>query len=234
MGIPEIHPASRPDSLSRRAIFSFLPARAVGCMACANALACAQVSEAAQAGHSWTEKADITWEEMFRFAYQKDLIPMLQELAAQLGREKFLGMLREAIDEVVRKRTAGRPPAVTDLVSFAAAMKKMPPLIQHALEAEIVQQSAEAFEPRQKVFVGKGISRLGCRRYRLCDGLLPGLCCGEGTQSETGAHPYQNIDAGRRQLQPSICDENVTSLFTRRAGIHARGTERSTWDRHPA
>jgi hypothetical protein len=46
---------------------------------------------------------------MFRFAYQKDLIPMLKELGTQLGREKFVGMLREAGNEVVRKKMVGRP-----------------------------------------------------------------------------------------------------------------------------
>lgn len=137
-----------PGSLRRRALFSILPAGAFGCLSCARAMACAQPSQAAPNLHSWTEKADVTWEEMFRFAYQKDLIPMLKELGARFGREEFVGMLRGASDEVVRKKTAGRPSAVRDLVTFAASMKTMPPLIQHALEAEVVEQSSEAFEYR--------------------------------------------------------------------------------------
>jgi len=55
-------------------------------------------------------------------------------------------MLRRSADEVVRKKTAGRPFAVRDLVSFASNMMNMPPLKQHALEAEIVEQSPDAFE----------------------------------------------------------------------------------------
>ena len=75
-------------------------------------MACAQPSQAEPTGHNWTEKADVTWEEMFRFAYQKDLIPLLKELGAQLGREEFAGMLRGAADEVVRRngRAAGGDP----------------------------------------------------------------------------------------------------------------------------
>jgi hypothetical protein len=111
-------------------------------------MACGQASQAHPTAHSWTEKADWTWEEMFRFAYQKDLIPLMKELEAQLGREKFIAMLRTAGDEVVRKKTAGRPPAVRDLVNFASNMQNVPPVIQHALEAEIVEQSPEAFEYR--------------------------------------------------------------------------------------
>jgi hypothetical protein len=87
---------------------------------------------------------------MFRFAYQKDLIPLLKELAAQLGREKFVDLLRAASDEVVRKKTAGRPASVADLVSFASRLQNVPPIIQHALEAEIVEHTAEAFEYRVK------------------------------------------------------------------------------------
>jgi hypothetical protein len=141
--------ATGAGALSRRALFSVLPAGAVGCLGCARAMACVQASQA-PAGHSWTEKTGMTWEETFRFAYQKDLIPVLKELGAQLGREKFVAMLREAGDEVVRRKTAGRPPSVRDLVSFAAGMKNMPPMMQHALDAEIMEQSPEAFEYRVK------------------------------------------------------------------------------------
>lgn len=117
-----------------------------GCLACARSAACPQGGEQAQATHAWTEKTDLTWEEMFRFAYQKDLIPLLKALSGQVGREKFVRMLREAEDEVVRKKTAGRPPVVRDLTSMAGNMKNMPPLMQHALQAEIVEQTSKAFE----------------------------------------------------------------------------------------
>lgn len=135
-------------SVSRRGLFAILQAGAAGCLGCARAAACAPQTQAPPAGHSWTEKADITWEQMFRFAYQKDLIPVLKALAVQLGRERFVRMLQEAGDSVVRDKTAGRPPMVRDLVTFAANMKKMPPLMQHAVDAEIVEESPEAFEYR--------------------------------------------------------------------------------------
>jgi L-2-amino-thiazoline-4-carboxylic acid hydrolase-like protein len=150
MSILETRQENWPRSFSRRALFPILPAAAIGCLGCARAMACAQPSQEEPTRHSWAEKADVTWEEMFRFAYQKDLIPVLRELGAQLGREEFVGMLQRAADGVVRKKTAGRPPAVRDLVSFASNIKNMPPLMQHALEAEIVEQSPEAFEYRVK------------------------------------------------------------------------------------
>jgi hypothetical protein len=150
MNLLDIKLGNRPDVLSRRGLFSMLPVGAAGCLGCVRAAVCAAPVQEPPTGHSWTEKADVTWEEVFRFAFQKDLIPLLKALSDQLGRDKFVSMLREACDEVVRKKTAGRPPAVRDLVSLAANIKNMPPLMQHALEVEIVEQTPEAFEHRVK------------------------------------------------------------------------------------
>jgi len=138
--------ADRVASLSRRGLFAGI----AGCVGCVRAAVCdseACASEAtAQAEHTWTEKADLTWEQIFRFAYQKDLIPVLKVMSEQIGREKFVEMLKEAGGAVVQKKTAGRPPVVRDLVTFAANAKNMPPLMQHALDVEMVEQTPEAFE----------------------------------------------------------------------------------------
>jgi hypothetical protein len=134
-------------AFSRRELFSILPAGAAGCLGCVRGTCASQVPEV-PAGHDWTEKADLTWEQVFQFAYRKDLIPLLKALSEQLGREEFVRMLREAGDTIVRNKMAGRPPVVRDLVAFAANMKYLPPVIQHAIEAEIVEQTPEAFEYR--------------------------------------------------------------------------------------
>jgi hypothetical protein len=153
-------PGDVPVPLSRRKLFTILQAGAVGCLGCAQAAARASAAQqSAPATHSWTEKADVTWEEMFRFAYQKDLIPLFQALAERLGREEFVRMLRYAGDAVVQRKSAGRPPVVPDLVTFAANMKNIPPLIQHALDAEIVEQTAEALEYRVKRFLWAKVFR---------------------------------------------------------------------------
>jgi hypothetical protein len=116
-------------------------------MGCAAAVACPQP---ASAGPSWSEKADMTWDEIFRFAFQKDLIPMLKELGAQLGREELVAMLREASAKAIEKKTAGRPPVIRDVATYAAMLKNLPPLFKHALDAEIVDQTVQSFEFRVK------------------------------------------------------------------------------------
>ncbi len=104
------HASTQPAALSRRGLLTVLPAGAAGCLGCSRAAACAQQSQEPLAGHSWTEKADLSWEEIFRFAYQKDLIPLLRAMSERVGREEFVRMLQEAGDAVVRKKAAGRPP----------------------------------------------------------------------------------------------------------------------------
>lgn len=135
------------EGVSRRGLFPILPAAVAGCFGCARGAWCAQISGPA-AGHLWSEKADVTWEEMFRFAYQKDLIPLLKTMAEKPGRTEFARGIREAVDAVIARKTAGRPAVVRDLGALAANLSRMPPMIQHAIEAEIVEQTAEAFEYR--------------------------------------------------------------------------------------
>jgi hypothetical protein len=140
---------SEPVPIGRRTLLSILTAGAAGCLGCARAAFCAELGQDPPPPPPlWTAKADVTYEEMFRFAYQKDLIPLLKQLGETLGREKLIAMLREAADEVTRRKTAGRPPQVPNLVALAAGMKNIPPLIRHTLEAEVVEQTADAFEYR--------------------------------------------------------------------------------------
>jgi len=141
--------AAGPETVTRRSLFSILPARTAGCLACAHAALCGQDARL-QMGLSWTENSDMTWEQVFRFAYQKDLIPLLKELAAQMGREKFVAAIRKASDDVVARKTAGRPPQVAGLTALAAALSNPPPLMQHALDAEILERSPQAFVYRVK------------------------------------------------------------------------------------
>jgi hypothetical protein len=135
-----------PAAISRRGVLALLPAGVAGCLGCAGA-ALAQASGQLES-HSWTEKADLTWEQVFRFAYQKDLIPLLSALAEQVGREEFVRMIREASDAVVKRKTAGRQPVVRDLATLASNLKNPPPIIDHAIKAEILQDTPEAFEYR--------------------------------------------------------------------------------------
>jgi len=128
------------NSVSRRGLFSILPA---GCIGCASGGVC---MGQAPAEHGWTEKSDMTWEDVFRFSFQKDYIPLLKELAEQIGREKFVGMIQKATTDVVLKKAAQRPKREFSFPALVAGWKTMPALMQHALTAEILEETATSFE----------------------------------------------------------------------------------------
>jgi len=136
-----------PVSLSRRKLFSVLPA-AAGCLGCVGAARCAAQAGGQPPAHSWTEKCDLSWEAVFRFAFQRNYIPTMKALAAQIGNEKFIRMLQETASEMARTGIAKRPTAKFDFAGLVAGMKSPPPLYQHTLVAEIVEDSAQAFEYR--------------------------------------------------------------------------------------
>ena len=93
MSILETRKDNRSGSFSWCALFPMLPmGGAIGCWGRARAMV-RRTTFAANASRS-AEKADVTWEEIFRFAYQKGLIPVFRELRGQLGCEESLGMLR--------------------------------------------------------------------------------------------------------------------------------------------
>ncbi len=150
MALQQIGSAAGFGMVSRRSLFSVLPARTAGCHACTHAALCGQDAPPLRMGLDWSDNSGMSWEQVFRFAYQKDLIPLLKELAAQMGREKFVAAVQKASDDVVARKTAGLPPQIPDLTALAAALSNPPPLMQHALDAEIVERSPQAFAYRVK------------------------------------------------------------------------------------
>lgn len=138
-----------PAELSRRSLFNILPAAAAGCAVCAGAMECA-AQAAAGPPAAWSQKADVTWEQIFRFAYQKDLIPILKSLAAQMGREKFCKMLEDTVCGIASKGMAGKTLPERDFETFRASMRAMPPLYKSALDFEVVEDSPAALEYRVK------------------------------------------------------------------------------------
>jgi hypothetical protein len=129
--------------LSRRNLLSILPA---GCLGCA-AARCVGQTPPPPATHDWTEKSDMTWEGIFGFAFGRCYIPAMKSLAAQIGEEKLVAMLKEGMSEA-RRGMARRPPPRRDLDAWAGFMRNPPPLFQHALAFEIVEDSPQAFELR--------------------------------------------------------------------------------------
>jgi hypothetical protein len=86
--------SSRRDFLK-----NILPAGTLFCFTSSrlSALACDPATQkATEAKHKFLEDPGLTMREVFRFAYMWTYIPMMQALATQLGREKLIGLVKEA------------------------------------------------------------------------------------------------------------------------------------------
>jgi L-2-amino-thiazoline-4-carboxylic acid hydrolase len=98
--------------------------------------------------HDWTEKADMSWEDIFKFAFQRTFIPTMKDAAAHIGEDKLIPILQEAGSERARKGMEGNRIPKRDLATWAGHMKAAPPLFRHALTVEIVEDGPQVFELR--------------------------------------------------------------------------------------
>jgi len=137
-----------PVSVSRRELFTIFPAGAVGCLGCIGARLSAAQAPAQAAAPTWTEKAEMTYEGVFRFAFQRNYIPIMKAIAEQIGKEKLLIMLQETTSDQARKGMARRPATQRDFATWTAGLRSPDPLFKHALVATIVEDSPQAFEFR--------------------------------------------------------------------------------------
>ena len=156
-----------PPAPSRRELFSILPAGAAACLACLGSATCAAAAQEAPPAHNWTEKSEMSWEGVFRFAYQQQFIPYMKAIAAQLGEDKLTAMLRQAADEMVRKGIGARPVPDRSMAAWSASLKTLSPVHEHALVYELLEDTPRVFAVRiskclwAKVFRDSGAANLG-------------------------------------------------------------------------
>ncbi len=134
--------------MNRRQLFSIFPAAAAGCLGCMTAARCAAQAETQTATHSPAEKSDMTWEGVFRFAFQRNFIPVMKGLAGQIGEEKLVQLVRDTVSERARKGMEASPIPKRDMATWIGHMKTFPPLFQHALVYDVIEETPQALEIR--------------------------------------------------------------------------------------
>lgn len=91
-------------SSRRQFLKNVLPAGTLFCLGCSNLLTMPN-SVGKQDGsakkHKFLEDSGMTVEEVFKFAYQDNSIPLMQSLAKEIGKENFIKMLEKASSENV-------------------------------------------------------------------------------------------------------------------------------------
>jgi len=136
--------------LTRRDLFHIVPAGAAACLGCTSAALCAAQSVAPATSPppagGFGEKADMTWQQVFTFAYQ-GYARKMKKLAAQIGPEEFLQMLRKASSEATVEQVSSllRLAPNRDLATFELWMKTQP-VQRNALVYDVVEESSTTFE----------------------------------------------------------------------------------------
>jgi hypothetical protein len=136
----------------RQFLFRALPAGTLFCLGCKNLAGFTSILDQQKTTaqkHKFLEDSGMTIEQVFRFSFESS-IPLLQALAEDVGREKFLEMLRKAAAEttVQMVRAMARDLPKRDLAALVDLNLKM--MVESpynkALTYEIIEQTDKAFE----------------------------------------------------------------------------------------
>ncbi len=132
-------------TLTRRQLFTILPAGAGGCLGCFGRCAAQTAAPARALG---SEKSGMTWEEVFKFAYARS-IPIQLKLAEQIGRKQYVEMVRKATTTLAAEAIAKIqvPAAERTLAKWVAGIKQ-DPMYPHVLVYDTVKDEPGMFEIR--------------------------------------------------------------------------------------
>ena len=135
-------------------------------------------------GHKFLEDSNMTFQEVFDFAF-KSLIPVLQGLAKELGKDHFLEALKKVAFECALKagQDTARQLQSNDLAAFKA-VGEPGHFGQHVLTLEIAKDTPQVFEVKvteclwAKTFREMGAADIGylliCHTdYADCQGFNP-------------------------------------------------------------
>ncbi len=138
---------------SRRQFFTkFLPAGAIFCFGCSKLLACDQSEEksiVSTGQHKFLENSGMSFEEVFNFAFKEFYIPIANNLKKDIGKDKFIEMLKKASSEFAVQigKNLATSLQKNDIAAFASFMKENE-LYKHILTYEIVEETDKAFETK--------------------------------------------------------------------------------------
>jgi len=141
-------------SSRRQFLKNILPAGTLFCLGCSNLLALTQSEEKPKSlstKHKFLEDSGMTFKDVYSFAYQGGYISTMQNLAKDIGKDKFIEMLKKASSEAgsqnITKQAENMPQRdlATFVATFYAPMKESP-FWSHVLTHEVVEETDNAFE----------------------------------------------------------------------------------------
>ena len=161
---------SRSHAVARRAFVKGVVSTGAWCgLGCPGLRAAAAPQQEAEEGgvHKFQADSKMTFEQVFRFAFQSSYIPVMKVLEEELGPEELQAAAAEA---VARQMEAyGKRVPRNDLATFVTPFKRPSPLFDHAITLEVVEDTERAVELKvteclwAKTFRDAGEADLGFR-----------------------------------------------------------------------
>jgi len=124
----------------RELLLKIFPGCALMCAGCGPAAAAA-------AKHKFSEKSEMTYEQIYQFAYG-GFIPLMKNLAEELGKDRFDALLKQAASQagVQAAKEQAKKLGKNDLAAFMAPVKSKDPFWQQVLTFEFVEDTEKAAE----------------------------------------------------------------------------------------
>ena len=156
--------------VSRRGLFSILPAGLAACIGCAVPDLCEAQTAPRTRERGPSEKSGMTWEEVFRFTYRDNYIPTLKVLQKQIGNERFISMLEQGLSEAAVAGMVGNRAPNRDFATWVKGMrsvlgtdhdsKPLPSFPRFCLSARPLQCRQEEYRSGRATAQGFGRSLL--------------------------------------------------------------------------
>jgi hypothetical protein len=124
-------------------------AGSVLCIGCSNLLAFS-TSEAntlqSQDDHKFQKKSEMTYEEVFEFAFQIPFVPFMRVLVQNIGLDLLKESTSKAVEIEMKKRLKKLPN--NDLATFTSFLKNPSALVKNSLTFQIFNDTETTFEMR--------------------------------------------------------------------------------------
>jgi hypothetical protein len=98
--------------------------------------------------HKFQDKSEMTWEQVYDFAYLGGFVNFVTALAKRIDKDNYIDVLKQLSSETAAAGIRERPNPDPSLANFVAFAKKPDDFWNHVLSLEIVQDTPEVFEVR--------------------------------------------------------------------------------------
>lgn len=138
-------------STRRHFLKSVIPAGTLFCLGCNNLLALPGLEgrqENPSKKHKFLEDSGMSFKEVYDFAFKNHSIPLLQNLEKEIGKDKFIEMLKEVSSEAARQNAQNQAKSLpkNDFAAFTAWSRDLNRFWKHVLTFDVVEDTDEAFE----------------------------------------------------------------------------------------